>query len=373
MSNYEEIRNVKKPDVNAYTNVTHKYNMTETYNAFSNYTGFQGLPQNLKSQLQDYPKEKLTELNNITSKDQIISLALEMLGKIDARLKTLAQNVLTNAYVDTSRISLDTNNDGLSSTSKCFKDADKKINVEINAKRDASGVMAVAQTLVDAGLLYECDQKENEKDQKKATLARNAAKKFIGYAMIDTMAREPYMNISPAQKDTLINENLREDFSNINSMEEDIEIFEEFINKNEELFADPENIDNEALSRALQRGFDNPANPEIQEKLDRRTKEIAEKNKTPTYIIGEALETMVALQTLQNVKETPEADPIKKLMQGAINGYAVQDITGKTPQELADCSPELINKLEKGELEALPESMKEQEVVMEMLKHKNNQ
>lgn len=366
------MNDIKESDVNSSINNTQRYNMTETYRAFTSYAGFRGLPRELKKILKNPDDYSLPPLENVTSKDEIIKLAVEMLGKIDPRLKNMALKTLSNSSIDKNDIQLAPAGSPLSSSGKCSKDVDGRIRISIDANRDITGVIAVAQNLIDAGLYDAYYKNENKKDEKRANFARESAKKFIGYAMIDAIAQEPYMNITPQQKDKLINEHLEEDFSNIRSMEADIEIFDAFIEAHEEEFGDLENIDNETLKRAIDEGLDCNEHPEIQEKIDDRIKEIAEEKKTTQYIIGDALETVVALQTIKNIQDNPQADPLKQLVDSAVNGYDIQQTTGKTAEELANDSPHLIEELSKGNMSALPENAKEEEVVMEMVKKLNN-
>lgn len=364
----ENVNNINEDHVNSTIGNTHRYNMQETYTAFTNYAGFRALPKKLKELLKNSTTDQLKDMSNITSKDEIIKMAIEILGQIDARLKTMAEKVLANSSIDKNNISLAPSNTPYSSTGKCSIDTDDRIIIDVTANRDPSGIIAVAQNLIDAGLYYEYYRNDRNKDEKRATFARNSAKKFIGYAMIDAMAKNPYMNISAEQKENLINTHLKQDFSNIESLEDDVEIFDAFIEAHEDEFGDLEDINDETLKRALDNGFECTEHPEIQEKIEDRIEDIAEdKNKTTSYIIGETLETVVALQTIENIQDSPQADPIKALIEGAVNGYSVQQITNKTPEELANASPELIESIAKGEL-TIDGDDKENEVVMEMLK-----
>lgn len=370
----ENMKDVNESDANRTLDVTKRYNFNETYQSFTNYAGFSALPQKLKELgLEAKDQNLYPELANITSKDDIIKIAIEMLGKIDPRLKTMAQNVMTNPSIEKQDIRLSPANTPYSSTGRIAKDTDGRIRLDVQCNRDVTGVVAVAQNLIEAGLYYEYFKHQDNTSEKRSDFARDTAKKFIGYAMIDVMANTPYMNISSIQKEQLINEHMQEDFSNIQAMEEDCKLFEAFLEANQDKVQDFEDMDKDTMNNLFADFIENNYDPQLQEALDNRIKDIADEGKTSSFIVGDALKGIVALQTIENIKATPEADPIKKLMQGAINGLNVQEITGKTPEQLANNSPELVQKMAEGEMSAVPqnENDREQEIVMEMIKQQN--
>lgn len=369
----EDIKGVHKDDPNKTLGITQRYNFYETYKSFTAYAGFSDLPQKLKELGLDYQKNgTLPELNNIQSKDEIIKMAIDMLAKIDPRLKTMAMNVMSNSHIDKNGINLTKANNPLSSTGHINKDADGRIVLNVNANRDVSGVIAVAQTLIDAGLYCDYFQHADKQTEKKSEFARDTAKKFIGYAMIDAMANEPYMDISSEQRQSLINSHLRQDFSNVQTIDEDKEIFQAFLEEHQDI--DLDNMDESSMNKLFEEFVHSNSHPEINDLLNDRIKDIADEGKTTQFIIGETLKGVVALETIEQIQNTPDADPIKKLMQGAINGLSVEKITGKTPEELANGSPELINNMAEGKMNTLPENAmgKDQELVMEMIRQKNN-
>lgn len=128
-----------------------------------------------------------------------------------------------------------------------------------------------------------------------------------------------------------------------------------------------EDFTNEDFERAMTNSMNNVSSLAFNEDLKERQKEIAEQGLTTSYVVGEALETLVALQTVENCKNNPEADPLKLMMEGAINGYNVQKMTGKTPEEIANNSGELINNITHEQLQEL-ENEEENVRVLERVK-----
>ena len=349
-------------------NHTQRYNMQETYKAFTYYAGLTNLPNQLKSALADMSQEKQKELPNITSKEQIIQLAVEYLGRIDPRLKSIAQEVLNDYHIDKSGIQLAKENSPYSSTGRCVRAGDDEIKIEVTANRDASGIIAVGQELVKAGLFHKYYQHENAENSRAAEFARKSAKKFIGYMMVNSMAKDPYMDISSEQKDSLLGQLLNQDFEHIPALEKDIQIFQTFMLENHNEFGkNLEDFTKEDFERAMTNSMNNVSSLALNEDLKERQKEIAEQGLTTSYIVGEALETLVALQTVENCKNSPQADPVKLMMEGAINGYNVQSITGKTPEELANNSGELIKNTTHEQLQEL-ENEEENVRVLERVK-----
>lgn len=371
----ENMANVKQEDANSTLGVTQRYNFYETYKSFTAYAGFSALPQRLK-ELSTQAKEDNTypELPNITSKDEIIKMAIEMLEKIDPRLKQLAINAMNNPLIEKNGITLAPANNALSSTGKCEKDADGRMRITITANKDITGVMAVAQTLVDASLYSDYYKHEDKQTEKRSDFAKETVHKFIGYAMIDAMATAPYMDISPEQKDFLINEHLKADvFEYMPAMENDVKLYEAFMEAHRDDNLDLDNMSPDDLNKLFEEFMECNEHPELQEALDDRLKDIADEKKTTSYITGQVLKGVVALNTIDQIQNSPEEDPVKKLVEGAIQGQSVQDITGKSPAELAQDTPELIEKIERGEMSALPEGREnelEEDLVMEMYKQK---
>lgn len=367
-----EVEKVKAGEDKSALGVTQRYNFYETYKSFTAYAGFTALPQRLR-ELSTQAKEDNTypELPNITSKNEIIKIAIDMLEKINPELKKLAIDAWNNPLIDTENIELAPANNSLSSTGKCEKDPDGRMRITITANKDITGVMAVAQTLVDAKLYSDYYKYENEKTEKRADFAKETVHKFIGYAMIDAMATAPYMDISPEQKDFLVNEHLKSDvFQYMPAMENDLKLYEAFMEAHRDDNLDLDNMKQDDLNKLFEEFMECNAHPELQEALDARLKDIAEEDKTTSYITGKVLEGVVALNTIDQVQNSPEEDPVKKLVEGAIQGQKVQDITGKTPAELAQDTPELIEKIEGHEISALPEGRNELEDDMQMILHK---
>lgn len=370
-----DMRDVHEEDVNSTIDTTKRYNYIESnIKTFTYYAGFRALPQKMKEILkEDDNASILPEMNNITSKDEIIKLALEYLGKIDSRLLAMARNVLSNSSIDKNGIELAPADSPLSSTGKCSRDTDGRINIQVSAKRDATGIMAVAQNLIEAGLYDEYYKHEAKQDDKRFETAKNACKKFIGLAIIDAITDDPRADVSPNQEENLKKSIIREDMSHMETMEDDIEIFAAFMEAHEEEFGDLENLDEEKLLKAIDEGLDCNEHPELNDKIGRRIREISEKDLTPQYVIGDALETMVAVQAMSDLQNAPETDPIKNLVEGAVMGYNVQQITGKTPEELANATPNIIEAYVNGELTLdQQQALEQNEVVMEMIRHNNN-
>lgn len=348
--------NISTGAVEETINHTQRYNMQETYKAFTSYAGLSSLPSQLKSALSEMPKEKQNEMPNITSREQIIQLAVEYLGKIDSRLKSLAQEVLNDYHIDKSGIQLATEKESqYSSSGKCTKEGNDTIKIQVTANRDASGIIAVGQELINAGLYYKYFQHQNAENEKRAKFARESAKKFIGYMMINHMAKDPYMNITDEQRTSLLGQLISQDFEHISALEKDVQVFEMFMQSNPEEFIGKNlnEFSNEDFDRAMRHSINNVANPAFTEAIQEREKDIAENGRITSYIVGESLQTLVALQTVENCKNSPQADPIRLLMEGAINGYSVQNITGKTPEELANNSGTLINNITHEQLREL--------------------
>lgn len=371
-----DMRDVHEEDVKSTIDTTKRYNYIENnVKTFTYYAGFRALPQKMKEILkEDESASILPEMKNITSKDEIIKLALEYLGKIDSRLLAMARNVLSNSSIDKNGIELAPANSPLSSTGKCSRDTDGRINIQVSAKRDATGIMAVAQNLIEAGLYDEYYKHEAKQDDKRFETAKNACKKFIGLAIIDAITDDPRADISPNQEEHLKKSIIREDMSHMETMADDVEIFATFMEAHEEEFGDLDNLDEEKLLKAIDEGLDCNEHPELNEKIDQRIREISEKDLTPQYVIGDALETMVAVQAMSDLQNAPETDPIKNLVEGAVMGYNVQQITGKTPEELANATPNIIEAYVNGELTLdQQQALEQNEVVMEMIRqHTNN-
>ena len=370
-----DMRDVHEEDVNSTIDTTKRYNYIESnIKTFTYYAGFRALPQKMKEILkEDDNASILPEMNNITSKDEIIKLALEYLGKIDSRLLAMARNVLSNSSIDKNGIELAPADSPLSSTGKCSRDTDGRINIQVSAKRDATGIMAVAQNLIEAGLYDEYYKHEAKQDDKRFETAKNACKKFIGLAIIDAITDDPRADVSPNQEENLKKSIIREDMSHMETMEDDIKIFAAFMEAHEEEFGDLDNLDEEKLLKAIDEGLDCNEHPELNDKIGRRIREIGEKDLTPQYVIGDALETMVAVQAMSDLQNAPETDPIKNLVEGAVMGYNVQQITGKTPEELANATPNIIEAYVNGELTLdQQQALEQNEVVMEMIRQNNN-
>lgn len=370
-----DMRDVHEEDVKSTIDTTKRYNYIENnVKTFTYYAGFRALPQKMKEILkEDDSASVLPEMKNITSKDEIIKLALEYLGKIDSRLLAMARNVLSNSSIDKNGIELAPADSPLSSTGKCSRDTDGRINIQVSAKRDATGIMAVAQNLIEAGLYDEYYKHEAKQDDKRFETAKNACKKFIGLAIIDAITDDPRADISPNQEEHLKKSIVREDMSHMETMADDVEIFAAFMEAHEEEFGDLDNLDEEKLLKAIDEGLDCNEHPELNEKIDQRIREIGENDLTPQYVIGDALETMVAVQAMSDLQNAPETDPIKNLVEGAVMGYNVQQITGKTPEELANATPNIIEAYANGELTLdQQQALEQNEVVMEMIRQNTN-
>lgn len=354
-----------KDYANVTEGVTQRYNFHESYTALSSYAGLGDIPSKLKEWGKDAKeKNSYPELKDIQSCQDLINLAIKMLGKINPELQKLANDVRNNIKINNdNHINLRPADSELSTTGSINRQGDAIV-LNIDAKKDVTGVIAVAQLMVDAGIYYKNMQNENKQHDIRKEFAKKAATTFVGYAMVDAMAKEPYMNITPEQKSQLTNSLLRQDF-NIESLEADVKIFEDFSKSHPNL--DIENMDKDTLNEYFEQYRNNNFDPEFQEAVQKRMKDVAEENKTPRYLTNEAMKTIVALQTIDNVQEHPDADPVKKLILGATGGLTVQEMTGKTPPELAKDAPELINKMERGEMSALPENMMEDENDREMV------
>lgn len=355
--------------VEEFINHTKVYGAQNTYDTLTNYhSQFQGLSNKLKEFESTADPNAIKSLPNITSKDDIINIALNYLKKIDDRFYTMAKNVLDN-YMITKNIQLV---DGNQCTAKCQKEPDGRINLNIQATKDINGCIAIAQELINAGLYAEYYKQKQDELDRQNEFARKAAKKFIGYMMIDFLGKNS--KLSPEQKNYLQMQALRETSEDVTSLETDEIIFNNIMQQDPQAFENNfENYTPENFNLAMER-YTNL--PRTHEAIDQRLKDIAEEGKTTHYLMGDVLADLSALEMRNQFYKSPD-QTIGKLIDGAVNNYKIQQITGMNNAELINNSPNLIehindNMYQDFDSNATINEREQEELVMERQRTLNN-
>lgn len=326
------------------TEIVKFMNYTTTYGAdkindeITNYlSGFSTASQSIKNMEKTVDPTTLANLSKATSKDQLIATAMKCLRSIDSRLADLAQKALDD-YMITKDITLDQR--ATNSHAKCEKDGDR-LNLHIVATPDINGVVAIGQNLVNASLYKEYYDNQKAEDKSRDNLSIQCANKFVGYMMVDTIARK--LKLSPEQKTAMQWELLNDTHQSIETLETAQKLFGGVLKDNPEIFkANMQgSFSADAFNMAMEGYVDSTTS---KEGVNDFIRDVADEGKTPHFLAGNILSDLSALDLREKYYENPDIT-IGKILDGARNNKKLSELTSKTNAEIINQTPAQIKDL----------------------------
>lgn len=329
---------VSKVEIEKFMNHTVKYGADTMAQEATNYVaGLSTASQAIKDLGKTADQSVLDSLPKATSKDQLIATAMKCLRNIDSRLADLAQKALDD-YMITKDITLDPH--ATHSHAKCEKDGDR-LNLHIVATPDINGVVAIGQNLVNAAIYKECYNNQKAEDQSRQNLSAECANKFVGYMMVDNIARA--LKLTPEQRTAMEWEILHDTHQSIETLETAEKLFNGIMRDNPEFFKSSMQgeFNAEDFNRAMEKYIDSTTS---KEDINNLIRDVADEGKTPHFLAGEILASLSAMDIREKYYQNPDMT-VSKILDSARYNKKLSELTGKTNAEIINETPAQIEGL----------------------------